>query len=165
MLLKDSCLAEVHLWNADCHHPLVPRKWRLCCFCTDEVEDLPHAMFGAVGHQSLLTSGLLFLNPYSFSLHLYILLLSQLHQSLSSSLHCPTGIYVMFLLNWPMILCRLLNRMKCLQLTVLYTWMLWHYPQWPLPSPVTQCCEMVSSFYFFGNFWTWVRPRLVFSST
>ena len=102
MLLADSSLAEVHLWHADRHCPLVPRKWKLCCFCTDEVEDLPHAMFGAVGHQSLLTSGLLFLNPYSFSLHLYILLLSQLHQSLSSSLHCPTGIYVMFLLNWPM---------------------------------------------------------------
>ena len=37
---------------------------------------------GAMGHQSLLTSGPLFLNPYFFSLHLCILLLSQLHLSL-----------------------------------------------------------------------------------
>ena len=38
----------------------------------------------------------------------------QLHLSLSSSLHCPTGIYVMFLPNLPMILCRSLNKRKYL---------------------------------------------------
>jgi hypothetical protein len=73
MLLADSSLAEVCLWHADCHHPLVPRKWRLCCFCTDEDEDPPHAMFGCSGSPELIDLWSAFLESIfllSPSLHL-----------------------------------------------------------------------------------------------
>jgi hypothetical protein len=46
MLLADHSLAEVQLRYAERHRPSVPRIWRLCCFCTKEIEDPPHAMFG-----------------------------------------------------------------------------------------------------------------------
>ena len=73
MLLADSSLAEVRLQHADRHHPLVPRKWRLCRFCNDEVEDPPHAMFGCNGSpelvdlQSTFLESIFLLSP---SLHL-----------------------------------------------------------------------------------------------
>ena len=73
MLLADSFLAEVHLWHADRYCPLVPRKWRLCRFCNDEVENPPHAMFGCNGSpelvdlQSTFLESIFLLSP---SLHL-----------------------------------------------------------------------------------------------
>jgi hypothetical protein len=54
MLLADNSLAEVWLRHAERHHPLVPRIWRLCRFCTNEVEDPPHAMFGCNGSPELI---------------------------------------------------------------------------------------------------------------
>ena len=76
MLLADSSLAEVRLRHADRHRPLVPRKWRLCCFCTDEVEDPPHAMFGCNGSPELIDLRSAFLKSIfllSPSLHLAVL--------------------------------------------------------------------------------------------
>ena len=73
MLLTDSSLAEVCLRHADHHHPLVPRKWRLCHFCNDEVEDPPHAMFGCNGSPELIGLWSTFLDSIfllSPSLHL-----------------------------------------------------------------------------------------------
>ena len=58
------------------HRPLVPRKWRLCHFCTDEVEDPPHAMFGCNGSPELIDLRSAFLKSIfllSPSLHLAVL--------------------------------------------------------------------------------------------
>ena len=66
MLLADSSLAEVCLQHADHHHPLVPRKWRLCHFCTD-------TMFGCSGSPELIDLQSAFLESVfllSPSLHL-----------------------------------------------------------------------------------------------
>ena len=63
----------VRLRHADRYRPLVPRQWRLCRFCNDEVEDPPHAMFGCSGSPELIDLQSAFLESVfllSPSLHL-----------------------------------------------------------------------------------------------
>ena len=45
LLLSDHSLAEVQLRYSERHRPSVPRHWRLCRFCRNDVEDACHAMF------------------------------------------------------------------------------------------------------------------------
>ena len=54
MLLADHSLAEVQLRYAECHRALVPQNWWLCCFCKNEIEDPPHAMFGCNGSSEII---------------------------------------------------------------------------------------------------------------
>jgi hypothetical protein len=54
MLLADHSLAEVQLRYAEHHRALVPRNWRLCRFCKNEIEDPPHAMFGCNGSSEII---------------------------------------------------------------------------------------------------------------
>ena len=73
MLLADSSLAEVQLRYADRYRAIIPRLWRLCRFCLNEIEDPPHAMFGCNGSSELVSLRTTFLNTVF---------------SMSGSLHC-----------------------------------------------------------------------------